>query len=587
MFGLLLLLGSQPAAGLVQFDFEQLYYVHPQQQIWDFCLVQPDSTCHLFYCAVPEATPGAANADTIWHAVSTDLTHWSLLGPVLHGGPDWWDREAVWAPDVVFDPDRQLWVMAYTGVDSLMVQRPCLALSPDLTSWSKETVNPVFEPDSLVYYWSPQQAWSSFRDPFLFEADGLWHQLNTAGLRLGSYPGYSRGILHHLTSPDLRIWSDAGIFFEHDGSEPWRDLESCQYVIRGDWHHLFVTELNINQTYNPTTHLVSENPAGWTMAERQTIDLGWAPEIEPLANGNDCFARLAKDQDPRDFHWFITVRLDTLVFADGGATPQIRNTHPLAADWLVRKGISAEVNPTFGDNPVWRDEPSCGLEGNGWFGSAEYYQGPLSGHGSPGGVLGDIATCELVSIPFVISGNRMRLLVGGGHYPQTCYVALLDVAADTLLCQTTGDDDDTMSERIWNLEPFLGRLAAVTIVDKEQGPFGHINVDSIEEYLDLTGVRDGGTPTVGRDLGPRPNPANPGSTLQFVLNTAGTCRLTVHDIRGRIVWQRQLPCAAAGLQSVTWSGKNNWGRPVPAAVYLYRIEQAGRLVGQGKIAIVK
>ena len=83
-------LAAVPASGLVRFDFEQKYYVHEGRQVWDFCLIRPDSTYHLFYHSIPEINAHATRGDTIWHATSPDLAHWDLKGPVLTAGPEWW-----------------------------------------------------------------------------------------------------------------------------------------------------------------------------------------------------------------------------------------------------------------------------------------------------------------------------------------------------------------------------------------------------------------------------------------------------------------------------------------------------------------
>ena len=120
------------------------------------------------------------------------------------------------------------------------------------------------------------------------------------------------------------------------------------------------------------------------------------------------------------------VRFDTLHFMAQGELPVIYMPHPLDAQWPLRTGSSNLANPTFGDNTAMRGSESCGLVGNGWYGSAEYYQGPLSGLGTPGSYLGDSATGTLVSRPFTVSGDLIRLRVGGGHYPATCYVALIE-----------------------------------------------------------------------------------------------------------------------------------------------------------------
>jgi predicted GH43/DUF377 family glycosyl hydrolase len=143
------------AGALVSFDFETPYLVHPDQQVWDFCLVQRDGRYHAFYSTIPPQIQHPSASDTIWHAVSDDLTRWTINGPAISSGPDAWDGRAIWAPDVVFDDQSGRWAMMYTGVDQGMVQRACLAWSTDLETWQKSTANPVFEPDSVTYYWAP------------------------------------------------------------------------------------------------------------------------------------------------------------------------------------------------------------------------------------------------------------------------------------------------------------------------------------------------------------------------------------------------------------------------------------------------
>ena len=82
-----------PATALVKFDFEQKYFVHPGRQVWDFCVIRPDSIYNIFYHSILEQKPGAAEADTIWRATSPDLIHWQIRGPVLLAGPNWYDAD--------------------------------------------------------------------------------------------------------------------------------------------------------------------------------------------------------------------------------------------------------------------------------------------------------------------------------------------------------------------------------------------------------------------------------------------------------------------------------------------------------------
>ncbi len=572
-----------PATALVKFDFEQKYFVHPGRQVWDFCVVRIDSLYNIFYHSILEAKPGAAEADTIWRATSPDLMHWQIRGPVLLAGPTWYDGEAVWAPDVVWDGAGHRWVMIYTGVDSLMNQRACAAYSFDLDHWLKSPRNPVFTPDTLTYFWSPTGTWSSFRDPFIFRQDGLWHMLSTAALREEGYPGTRRGIIHHATSTALVDWIDAGPFFVHDGAQPEHDLESSQYLVRGSYHHLFFSEVNVPGT----SHLVATDPDSFTMADWQLLERGGAPEIDQFDPDIDIFSRYALSLNPQNQHLMYVVRFDTLRFMAQGELPIIYKPHPLNAQWPLRLGSANLANPTFGDNTAMRGSEPCGLVGNSWYGSAEYYQGPLSGLGSPGSYLGDAATGTLISRPFVITGDLIRLRVGGGHYPTTCYVALIEETSGHVLRSETGEQRERMTERVWDVRPYRGMRVQIKILDQETGPWGHINVDEIEEVLDpLSDVE----PVPSARLvscAAVPNPGNPAVQIRYELSAPALARVCVHDLRGRLVWCSPQVRQEAGAQAFRWDGRGDDGRAVAAGIYLYAIELDGAPAATGKLSLIK
>ena len=562
------LLLALPAAALVKFDFEQKYYVHPGRQVWDFCVVRSDTTYHLFYHSIHELTPSAVRADTIWHTQAPDLSHWSTPEPVLTSGPSWWDGEAIWAPDVLWDDYSQRWSMAYTGVDSLRVQRPCMAHSPDLFTWTKERNNPVITPDSMVYYWSPTTEWSDFRDPFLFYRDGDWNMLSTAKLRVGGYPGTGVGILQHSTSSDLIHWSDAGVFFENDGDDPGHVLESSQFHDRGDWLHIYFGEYDVYGI----SHIASSTIGEWHMADREIIDWGGAPEIKQFDTGIDVFGRMAAMQIPQTGLITYVIRFDTLTYDATGATPDVLFPHPLDANWAEHVGQCTLGNPTFGDNTLFRGDETCGLVGNGWFGSKEYYQGPLSGRGSPGTMLGDFATGRLTSHPFYVTGDVIDMLVGGGNYPETCYIALVVAETDSILLRETGQDQETMTPRRWDVRPYQGQLVYIQILDAEQGEFGHINVDEIEELiLQVSDVSP--TPaSLVASYRVSPNPFNPQTNITYTLSQDGLVRLAVYDLLGRKVAVLIDDYRPAGPGSVIWDGRDASGSAVASGVYIARLE---------------
>jgi hypothetical protein len=464
-----------------------------------------------------------------------------------------------------------------------MVQRPCLATSFDLRSWTKDAANPLFEPDSLLYYWHPAEPWSSWRDPFLFWQDGQWNMLSTAALRLQGYPGLRQGIVHLATSSDLINWQDQVALFRNDGDVIWHDLESSQYHIRNGWHHLFFGEYNVPGI----SHVVSATGDGWSMASRQIIDLGSAPEIDQFDPGIDIFSRWCAAEHPLSGRDFIVVRFDTLLFAQDGSAPAVHKPHPLAHDWPVRTGPSPVGNPTFGDNTAFRGQDSCGLHGNGWYGSQEFYQGPLSGYGEPGQALGDQATGTITSRPFVIEGDFIRLLVGGGFYPESCYVALLDARADTILVQETGHGSETMAVRWWDVRAWQGMLAAITIVDQETGPFGHINVDQIEELIAPVGLADISPARLLVEHGIQPNPGNPTCVLHFSLAQPCRVRIVIVDLQGRCLWQLGPIQKTSGRHTQIWQGQDQAGRSLASGVYLYKIELEGTTAASGKLTLLR
>ena len=71
---------------------------------------------------------------------------------------------------------------------------------------------------------------------------------------------------------------------------------------------------------------------------------------------------------------------------------------------------------------------------------------------------------------------------------------------------------------------------------------------------------------------------NPGAGIQvFSLRVAppgGPVRLRIHDLAGRLVWEREFIDLSPGLRRIEWDGRDQGGRAVPSAVYLARLRDA-------------
>jgi len=565
----------RPAAAFVRFDFEQAYYVHPGRQVWDFSVTRPDSVYHIFYHTIHEMTPHSSYADTIWHATSPDLVHWDAPVPVVFSGTAAWDTSAVWAPDVFRDEANGRWGLAYTGAGAGMNQRLGLAFSSDLAAWSS-AANPVLAPDSAVYQWSLTGTWSDFRDPFLWRDADTWHVLLTA-----KQPGV--GVIFHAVSPDLAACEDVGPLFANDGPTPARVLESVQYHRFGTHHHLLFGEFNTAGI----SHVSATDLADLTMATRKIIDDGYAPELDSFDPDVHVLSRITPfvSYDPGLISY--VVRFDTLHVSPDSTEFVVHKPHPLDARWEVHVGTAAVAAPTFGDNPVWRSEPSVGLVGNGYLGTAEFYQGPLSGLGAPGALLGGGATCRLDSRPFAVTGDSISLLVGGGDDPANLYVALVDAVADTILLRETGDGEPLLKPRRWHVRPYKGMTCRIRIVDDSTADDGFLNVDEIVEFAGdelAAAPRLANTPAPPRAV---PSPSNPRTEIRYDLAEPARVAVEIFDLRGRRVWRSAERREQAGQVRIAWDGRDDGGRAAAAGTYLFRVLLDDRPTGLGKLVIVR
>jgi hypothetical protein len=74
------------------------------------------------------------------------------------------------------------------------------------------------------------------------------------------------------------------------------------------------------------------------------------------------------------------------------------------------------------------------------------------------------------------------------------------------------------------------------------------------------------------DLQPsRPNPFNPTTAFAYTLPARGRARLTLHDVRGRLVATLVDAVHPRGLHSTTWNGRDAYGTALAPGVYLARL----------------
>lgn len=92
----------------------------------------------------------------------------------------------------------------------------------------------------------------------------------------------------------------------------------------------------------------------------------------------------------------------------------------------------------------------------------------------------------------------------------------------------------------------------------------------------VTGSPDLATPAAApRLFGGYPNPFNPSCNIAFALPSHGQTSLQIIDLRGRRVTTLVDQALAAGQHTVTWDGRSQDRRSMPAGVYLVRLTHGG------------
>lgn len=90
----------------------------------------------------------------------------------------------------------------------------------------------------------------------------------------------------------------------------------------------------------------------------------------------------------------------------------------------------------------------------------------------------DDLTGELTSEPFVIDRQYLTFLIGGGsHAGKTCINLLVDGKP---VRTATGHSQEKLEPHAWDVGEFAGKAPRLQIVDAQKGPWGHINIDSVQ-----------------------------------------------------------------------------------------------------------
>jgi len=179
--------------------------VHPGNHLGDSWYYVEGDTIHCFYLTCPVSVPRHEGWD-IGHASSTNLVDWSVHDlALLKGEPGSYDGRSL-ATGSVISFNKRYW-LAYTGNWNGPQPTVAVAVSDDLYHWEKLANNPVTCIDPTYYDAEPApwpRHWRHWRDPFLFEHEGLVYHYVCAKRNRG--PVDERGTLGLARTMDMVHW---------------------------------------------------------------------------------------------------------------------------------------------------------------------------------------------------------------------------------------------------------------------------------------------------------------------------------------------------------------------------------------------
>ena len=89
----------------------------------------------------------------------------------------------------------------------------------------------------------------------------------------------------------------------------------------------------------------------------------------------------------------------------------------------------------------------------------------------------DSFTGVIESRPFVLQGDRISLLVGGGAGLDT-YIAVCTATGDELL-KAHGRNGPALHRVVWDVRPHIGKVLKLRIVDRSTAGWGHVTIDDV------------------------------------------------------------------------------------------------------------
>ena len=137
-------------------------------------------------------------------------------------------------------------------------------------------------------------------------------------------------------------------------------------------------------------------------------------------------------------------------------------------DWTA-EGEAFRDQPIKGDTVAPRRGDKSNHQGNYWIGGYERH--------------GDSPQGTLTSVPFAVTHPWASFLVAGGPHPTT-RVELVRADSNDVFYKTSGFESETLRRVAVDLRQMQGKRIFIRIVDKNSGPWGHVNFDDFRFHTE-------------------------------------------------------------------------------------------------------
>ena len=206
------------------------------------------------------------------------------------------------------------------------------------------------------------------------------------------------------------------------------------------------------------TYLSEETVRGWRVVRlmREGNGPGWQTILWPVdAWKNQQAVWMAADRDRNG-----SIRIDRIAQWKRPATLRWNFENGTYTGWQVM-GTAFGTAPAFGS--YGEQTAIHGYEGNFFINS--FWNGS------------DEVTGTLTSPPFIVTGDRIEFLIGGGDDEDRTGVVL--VVDEKIVLRETGERSESLRRIQWDIRAWRGKEARLRIIDLSRKPWGHILVDDI------------------------------------------------------------------------------------------------------------